>query len=242
MKTCPTCRAANLDSAVVCVRCSAMLGEPPMPGALTVMPEEPAPPSPDQIAQDKSRQARRAVIALVGMLAGLVVLVVLAISLLHRGDGFPDAIAGKPRIHTDALDEAAKQLEKITIEGMSVKVAFYGTGAQPSILVFTFHGNEDLLRSVTSDQFFSSFGAGVATGFTTTSGDSETASKPVTASIDGVDYLCIGVAGALGAPDGTLTRGSLCVFKKDSLGMLISMTYSDPHDAIGLAEQAAAAL
>jgi hypothetical protein len=167
----------------------------------------------------------------------LVVLVVAGLAWLNRSDGFPETVGGKPRVHGDLIEKVEKGLESVEIAGMSFDVAFYGTGGEPSIVALLVRGAPDALGSLTSDRFFAAFGPGVTQGLSAGVGAPIEGSAVVTRTIDGIDYLCI----ALAHPMGASTNGSLCVFRSDTLGLVISTTFSDPRDAVDLAREVAAA-
>lgn len=235
MKSCPVCRAANLASAVVCVSCGATLGEVPLPGPLQQTPPE-IPPDPAAIEAAKARQTRRATIAAVAIGVALVIGIGLLVFALNRGDGFPDEIDGKPRITSEEAAEVEDLFESQEIQGLSMEIALYGTGDEPSVIVMVLNGMDDAFGAASgSEAFWQSFGKGFAQGFAATSGGSVVSGKPLTREIDGVRYFCVGVAGVAG-------DGSLCMFLDEEVGLLLSTTYEDPADTIRLAEEAAAAL
>jgi hypothetical protein len=238
MKTCPNCRAANLDSAVVCVSCSTPIGEVPMPGPLQQTPPE-IPPDPDAIAAEKDARARRAVRAAIAIGGALVIGLVVLIVVLTRGDGFPDEIGGKPRITSDQAKELEDAIAEQDVQGLQLDMALYGAGDQPQIFVVIVRGTSDALGvAKDSPEFWDAFGKGFASGFASTSGGAVVNAKPLTREKDGVRYYCVGYAGVASG----MSDGSMCVFVAEEIGLLVSTTYENPRDTITLAQEAAEAL
>jgi hypothetical protein len=234
MKTCPNCRSANLDSAVVCVTCGTTIGVAPIPAPLvehdTPTPE--APPPPDAIASERKEAARRATVT--AIVAGVILVVAIAglVLFLGRGDGFPDSVGGKPRITGDEVDVMEDALKNFEVGGVTLKLAVYGTGGAPSIIVLQADGLPEQMQAMSSEEFFKVVGPSTAAQVGATgTGKHSTA----TDTIDGVDYFCA----ALARPVGLTTNGSICVYRSDTLGVLISTTFGDPAVAIDLAREVA---
>ena len=85
--------------------------------------------------------------------------------------------------------------------------------------------------------FFAGFGANVANGFAGAGGgqgiDFATA---VQASVDGVDHECAPISSVAGA------GGVLCLFKGETVGLLLLRNYADPQAALSVSEEAARAV
>jgi hypothetical protein len=231
VKTCPTCRSANLDSAIVCVNCGTSIGVAPMPGApVEIDPVEMSAGATDATPVPPTA-VRRATITAVIALVALVAAIAIVVLMLAGGDGFPTTVGGKPRIQGDNVDQVEKALKSFEVDGVTFEIAVYGTGELPSIVVLRAAGDTGVVQTMSSDQFFSAFGLGLAqqTGVIDTS-------RAVTRTIDGIDYICF----AASHPAGATTDGSVCAYRSDTIGVLISTTFA-PRDAVDLAREVAEA-
>lgn len=202
-------------------------GTPPLPAPPTpsgtswsegASPLDGSPPS-----EPRSPWRRRAIIAIV--CAG-VLLVVLTTLMLHRGDGLPESIAGFPRIHSDQVRAIEEALAHTEVAGVTFQVAMYGNAETPTLILERFNGVPDVYVNATSEQIFDDS----VRGFEATSYATADAEGKVTRTIDAVSYTCASIRPE-SASQPTLT-GSLCVWKGDDLGILVTLRTTDPTAAI----------
>ena len=213
---------------------------PPAPTALgsntAGIPQMPAPPAQSQApwatteqtiygsASSGIRSHRRVRTSLVIAAAVLVGIAAIA---LHRGDGFPESIAGLPRIHSAQAREAEEVVASIRVGGVSYKVAWYGDGDIPTLVVERFEGIPDTYTNGSSDQFFDEMIRGFqAASYTTVDTDGK-----VTQTIDSIQYTCASI-GPESASRATPT-GALCLWSGADVGMVLTTRTTDPTAALG---------
>jgi hypothetical protein len=195
-------------------------GPPPPPGA---MPPVPTPTEHPGVVPRKSNTG-----LVIGFVAALAVVVAVGIYFLTSGgSSLPDELAGHPRSESEIATQIEEMFQSFEVQGMSFDVALYGEG-EPVAIMMLFKGLPDIATNVPSDAFFDGF----ATGFAQQQGLGIDPGAGVRASGNGADFLCVDVpaealaAGGLGGFGnlggfGSAQSGSFCVFKGDTIGMVM---------------------
>lgn len=98
-------------------------------------------------------------------------------------DGFPDEIAGLDRLHTDSVEGLEHATDKVNVDGGSVRVAVYGTGAELMVYRFSDFPSPPTLSSV------------LRRNGTVVSGGPIDLDSEVVQTRDGVEYHCVAFAG-----------------------------------------------
>jgi hypothetical protein len=162
------------------------------------------------------------------MIAFAVVIVALvagAVYFLTRGGGsLPDELAGHPRSESEIAQQMEEAFQSFELGGVSLQIGLYGEGSQPAAVLMLFDGIPEEFTNVPSDVFFDGFATGVA--------QSQLGIDPnagIRASSGGADFLCVDVpAAAFGGSGfggfggfGAVQDGSFCVFKGETIGMVM---------------------
>jgi hypothetical protein len=220
--------------------------EPSTEGAPTPQPSSPPPMSVPSdvfgvetpVLAPQPGPPRKRIGLAIAIAVGSVALVALfaLVVLKYSGTGFPDSLAGQPRQTSDAAKQFEQTVASMKIEGVSFEAATYGTGSEPQEVLLLFHGLPTSVQQMSGDQFFSGFGASVANGFAG-GGQGVDFATAARASVDGVDHGCDPIAGTSDAGSGVL-----CLFKGDTVGMLLLRNYADPKAALSVSEEAARAV
>ncbi len=204
-------------------------GAPPMPAPPTPLEAESfglAPP-PDGFRPIREDRSPARTPLLVGGVVCAALLVIAAVTLvLHRGDGFPEAIGGLPRLHSAVATQFESTLASTQIGGVHMRGAMYGNGVLPQLIVERFDGVPDTYLQGSASDFFDQ----AARGFETTSGTTVDTADMVSQTIDAVVYQCASVH-----PSTTSTssfNGALCMWKGADLGLLVTIRTNDPAAAI----------
>jgi hypothetical protein len=98
-------------------------------------------------------------------------------------DGFPDQIAGLDRLHSDSVEGLEHATSKVNVDGASVGVAVYGTGAELMVYRFSGFHSPPTLSSV------------LRRNGTVVSGGPIDLDSEVVETRDGVEYHCVAFAG-----------------------------------------------
>ncbi len=166
----------------------------------------------------------------------LVALVALAV-LKFKGTDFPDSLAGQPRQTSDAAKQFEATVASTKIQGVSFEAATYGAGSEPQEVLLLFHGLPSSVQQMSGAEFFAGVGASVANGFASAGGGQSIDFAAAAHTSDGgVDHECAPITGSSG------TGGVLCLFKGDSVGLLLLRNYADPEAALSVSEEAARAV
>lgn len=227
-KTCPACRTVNQASFPACIRCGSRLDAAPMPpqeGPETGHISAEMPPAPGLDEKGRPKEFRLGLVVMAVVLALLVGGVAFLVSL--RGRGFPETLGGYVRIESDeeaAIEDLLKQAAEPL--GLSVDVAFYGSGNRPTLLVMIIDGAPEGQRGMpeTVGEVLSGPGSGLSID----------PSNMVLQTRDGVDYFCIS-GGAI--PTGTPQPGAACIFDGEVDGMLYVLETSNSVSAFRLTEE-----
>jgi hypothetical protein len=209
---------------------------PPMPAA---PPRDAVRPEPTGQPLQPAPPPRKRIGLAIAIVVSAVVLVALfaLVVLKFKGTDFPDSLAGQPRQTSDAAKQFEATMADTKIQGVSFEAATYGVGSEPQEVLLLFHGLPSSVQQMSGAQFFPGFGASVANGFAAAGGgqgiDFATA---VQASVDGVDHECAPISSATGA------GGVLCLFKGETVGLLLLSNYADPQAALSVSEEAARAV
>ncbi len=211
-RTCPSCGAANPDSASFCWQCFTNFGPPagarpggwgrgraPTPPAsgpgispppsFGIPAPQPFPSAP--VAQETRSVWPRMVVGFVAaaVIAGAAVFLV---GKLRGGVGFPESIIGIPRVHSPVIDAAIEQGKKRQgVDGMEMDMAVYGTDTLPRLFVLWVRapGGTD------PEEAFRLF----AQGASSTGNTAVQTTRMTTENVDGTDYICAPVTGQLAA-------------------------------------------
>lgn len=196
---------------------TASLPPPPTPRSDWVSPPVDSP------SGSSSPWRTRAIIA-AGFAALL--LAVLTTLVLRRGDGFPESIAGLPRIHSGQVRAVEEALADTEVAGVTFQIAMYGNADIPALIVERFEGVPDAYLNETSEQIFDDSVRGFeATSYTT----ADTEGK-VTRTIGAVSYTCASIRPESASQP--TPSGSLCVWKGTDLGVVVTVRTTDPTAAI----------
>ena len=145
---------------------------------------------------------------------------------LHKGDGFPESIAGLPRIHSAQAREVEKAAANTRFAGVSIKIAWYGDGETPTLVVERFEGIPDSYTNEPSDQFFEAMIRGFeAASYTTVDTDGQ-----VTQTIDSIQYTCASVRPE--SSSRSTPTGALCLWSGADIGIVVTARTTDPTAAI----------
>lgn len=192
-------------------------GPPPPPGPMPPAMEHPG------VVPKKSSTG-----LVIGFIAAIVVLGAVAVFfLMGGGSALPDELAGHPRSESEIAKQLEEMFQGFEVQGMSLDVALYGE-SEPVAIMMLFRGLPDIATNVPSDVFFDGFAA----GFAQQQGLGIDPAAGVRASGNGADFLCVDVpaealtAGGLGGFGnlggfGAAQNGSFCVFKGDTIGMVM---------------------
>jgi hypothetical protein len=241
-KTCPYCRTVNEGHAIVCVNCSATIGvapgptqeapaaaddggfmppPPPAPAAAGAPPGVAVPTVQGAPAPKRSNTMLLLAVAAAALIVGAGVVMFL---LRGGGGGLPAELNGHQRADSEIARQLEDMFDSFEVAGVSFEVGLYGDGAQPAAMLMLIEGLPGEVTDVPSSVFFESF----ATSFAQQSGlGGLDFGDPVTASSGGADFICVdapaealggaGLGGAFGAGQG----GSFCVFKGETVGMVL---------------------
>lgn len=246
--TCPTCKAANAAGARFCSSCGAGLrarevapGPPPTrpdvgPPSWSQPVPPPAPPTPwtsefSASGTELPGQGRARAPLWIALGAGAVVVAAVVAWVLfanRSGVGFPDSLAGQPRLTSETYESAANTIAKsASFAGEEPKVAIYGTAARPTLMVFAF----DAPPPGDPSSFFDGF----VGGFEGSSGATVDQSSVVIEPRGATTYYCGSYASAQ-------AQGWVCVWLDDeTFGVLVTLDPSIPggvdlaseiHDAV----------
>jgi hypothetical protein len=205
---------------------------PPAPGDLPSMPS----PGPEWGAQpvetpmpmgEPPKKSNTSLFVGIGVLAIAVIAAVAFFALKKSGPGgFPETLGGVARNHSSQAQQIENEAQQQSFAGMTITVAVYGSDTSPSHIAMLFHNVPDSIKGQSLAPFLDQ----LASGFSGSGAGSVDTSQALSQSIGGVEYLCLpmSVSGQ---------GGAMCVFNGDQLGAVLTLTTSDPHSALTLAQQ-----
>jgi len=165
---------------------------------------------------------------MIAFAAVVVALVAGAVYFLTRGGGsLPEELAGHPRSGSERAQQMEEAFQVFESGGISIEVGLYGEGDQPVAIIMLLEGVPDDVTNVPPDVFFDGFTTGLAQSQLSQLGLDP--STGITASSAGADFLCVDVpAEAFGRTGfggfgelGVVQDGSFCVFKGETIGMVM---------------------
>ena len=201
-------------------------GQQPPPGYSWPPSEGAAPPgagvAPPAEA-DQRRRSRRNIVIAAGVVVALAVAGGVAAVLLTGGSGhvgFPETIAGQPRVTSKALEGLANGVaEQASFGSEKPKVAFYGPETSPQFLIMAY----DFAVEDSADTAFQ----GAINGIEGTTGGNAKFGAPVSASEGSTDYRCAPI-------DTQAFSGVFCLWvDDDTTGIVLTLTHpSSPIDLV----------
>ena len=190
---CSACGATSPPSATFCWRCYQAFGAGP--GRPDAWPPSPAGPTtwqPESAVRPRTSHIGR--MAWVAMVVLGVAVAVAFVGLHPDPVTFPESFAGLTRA-TDGPSEAAAASFRTAsdADGLDADMAFYAEGATPVTALAWIRAPEQTPSGV--DEAFDTF----ADGFTGGYGGAVVASERLERTVDGVEYVCAPVGGAVAA-------------------------------------------
>jgi hypothetical protein len=209
--TCPRCQMHKLPGARFCSNCGTALKAE---GDDRSTPPLPAPPTAFGVEVPPPRRRRTPLWIGLGVAAVAVAVVVVWLLMADRSRiEFPDSLAGQSRLTSPAIEGVADAVARgAAVGSLEPKVAVYGRGAAPSLMVLAYDGQ------VPGDM--SPFFQGAMGGFEGTSGASVDRSSVVIETRGSTTYQCASFSGGRG-------QGWLCIWGDDqTFGLLAILTPS----------------